>query len=77
MRLSMVSEVPILQRRMPDTPVAAWKKKKLNMFSSASANLLLFENSKLNSTRSDGDDRKFGGSGSIVWHKLRLGGEKY
>ena len=74
----MVSEVPILQRRMPDTPVAAWKKNKLkpNMFSSVSANLLLFENSKLNSTRPDGDDRKFGGSGSIVWHKLRLGGEK-
>ena len=62
MRLSMVSEVPILQRRMPDTPVAAWGEKassRPNMCS-VIGNLLLLKNSQLNDTRSNRDNRKFG-----------------
>ena len=36
------------------------------------ANLLLLQKGKFNNSRPDGDNRKFGRRGSIVWHKLGL-----
>ena len=72
MRLSMVSEVPILHRRIPDTPVAACWTKILPKNDFVMKDLLLLEDSKLNDTGPNGHNWKLCRSRSIVWHKLRL-----
>ena len=74
MRLRMVSVVPILQRSMPETPLAAWIRefqvKESSFFEKK--NLLLFENSELDEAGTNSDSRKFGRGGAIVGQKLRL-----